>query len=176
MGGRYEAIKSNPELVRSLTSLTVEEISELAGPFERAFREHMAEWTLEGKRRKNRSYVTYATKENPTQTYHGQLYGMSQGKANHWIHTLFPPLRKALRTMGDAPERDFASVLQRLEALSPQLPDEAASEQSPSPLLPTTQPNAPSPVPSTSDINGATTAARSASTRSRTSSSSMRRS
>lgn len=181
----YEAIKDKPELVQALTSLTVEEIAALVGPFETAFRRHMAEWTLEGKRRKNRSYVTYANtplptpedrllfilsylKENPTQTYHGRLYGMSQGKANHWIHTLFPVLRAALRAMGDAPGRDFAAVLARLEAVTEQSGDTASADEPP-PLLPTTPLNGPSRAPLLPLNRSATSAARNASTRSKTS-------
>jgi hypothetical protein len=187
MGRRYEELKTKPELVQALTSLTVEEIGELAGPFETAFREHMAEWTLEGKRRKNRSYVSYANtplpspedrllfilsylKQNPTQTYHGQLYGFSQGKTNHWVHALFPPLRAALRAMGDAPGRDFAAVLVRLEATT-RPADESASADKQPPLLPTTPPNEPSRAPTLRLNRSATTAARNASTPSKTSSS-----
>jgi hypothetical protein len=185
---RYETIKGNGELVQALTSLTVEEIAELAGPFEVAFRAHMAEWTLEGKRRQNRSYVTYANtplptaedrllfilsylKENPTQTYHGRLYGMSQGKANHWIHTLFPVLRMALRALGDAPGRDFAAVLARLEAVTEQSGDSSSADEPVPPLLPTTPPSGPSRAPSLPLNRSATSVARNASTRSRTCSS-----
>lgn len=184
MGRRYEEIKHNPELVQALTSLTVEEIAELAGPFETAFREHMASFTLEGKRRKNRSYVGYTNtplptpedrllfilsylKENPTQKDHGQLYGMSQGKANHWVHALFPPLRAALRAMGVAPARNFAAVLERLKATTVLASDEA-SEQPP-PLLPTTAPNDPPHGPLMRLNRSSTTAARNASTPSKTS-------
>ena len=185
MGRRYEEISHNPELVQALTSLTVEEIAELSGPFETAFREHMAEWTLEGKRRKNRSYVSYANsplpttedrllfilsylKENPTQTYHGLLYGMSQGKANHWIHALFPSLRAALRAMGNAPARSFAAVLERLEAATLEASNDEASEPTP-PFLSTTPPSDPSLGPSMRLNRSSTTAARNAATRSKTS-------
>ena len=190
MGRRYEDVKHNPKLVQQLTSLTVEEIADLAGPFETAFQEHMAAWTLEGKRRKNRSYVSYANtplpttedsllfilsylKQNPTQTYHGQLYGFSQGKTNHWVHALFPPLRAALRSMGDAPGRDFTSVLARLEATTTPASENAAAEvtDEASPLLPTTPPSEPSRAPTLRLNRGATSAARNASTRSKTSSS-----
>lgn len=185
MGRRYEDIKHNPELVQALTSLTVEEIAELVEPFERAFREHMAEWTLEGKRRRNRSYVSYANtplptpedrllfilsylKENPTQTYHGQLYGMSQGKANHWIHALFPPLREALRAIGVAPARSFTEVLERLKTLTLSVDDEASQTSLP-PLLPTMGPSDLSLGPLMRLNRSTTTAARNASTRSKTS-------
>ena len=184
---RYQDIKGTPERVLALTSLTVEEIAELVEPFEVAFRARMAEWTLEGKRRQNRVYVTYANsplptpedrllfilsylKENPTQTYHGYLYGMRQGKANQWIHTLFPVLRVALRAMGDAPARDVALVLARIEEATKATSESAPSGQPSPPLLPMTPPSELSRAPTMTLNKSATTVARNASTRSRTSS------
>jgi hypothetical protein len=185
---RYEALVGKPLVFQALTSLTVEEFSELVEPFETAFCAYMAEWTLEGKRRQNRAYVSYATsplptpeerllfilsylKENPTQTYHGLLYGMSQGKANMWIHSLLPALRTALREIGDAPARSFAELMKRLaQEPEAEAPAQATEELSP-PLLPTMAPNDRSRVRSTSSTSGAITVAKSASTRSKTSSS-----
>jgi hypothetical protein len=110
-------------------------------------------------------------KENPTQTYHGLLYGMSQGKTNMWLHSLLPALRGALRASGDAPARNFADLLKRLE----QEPETETHEQTPgdgaSPLLPTMAPSDRSRARSTTTTSAGTTAARSVSTRSRTSSS-----
>jgi hypothetical protein len=40
---RYEGLVRKPAAFQALTSLTVEEFSELVAPFEAAFREHMAE-------------------------------------------------------------------------------------------------------------------------------------
>lgn len=187
---RYEEVVQEPAKLQALTGLTVEEFEELVGPFETAFREYMAEWTLEGKRRQNRTYVSYANsplptpherllfllsylKENPTQTYHALLYGLTQPKANLWLHALFRALRLALRAMGDAPARSFAELMERLQqqetAAAP-----VVSDEQPPPLSPTTAPNVPSLARSTTTTNDATTAAKSASTRSRTSSSSTR--
>jgi hypothetical protein len=185
---RYEALARKPAAFQALTSLTVEEFGDLVEPFETAFREHMAEWTLEGKRRQNRAYVSYANsplptpeerllfllsylKENPTQTYHGLLYGMTQGKANMWLHSLLPALRTALRATGDAPSRSFAELIKRLEQEPEAEAHEHATEEVPPPLLPTMAPNDQSRARSTRNTNGATTVARSASTRSKTSSS-----
>ena len=190
---RYEELVQKPELFQLLTSVTVEEFGELVEPFEAGFREYMAEWTLEGKRRKNRAYVSYANsplptpeerllfllsylKENPTQSYHGLLYGMSQGKMNKWLHSLLPALRTALREMGDAPARSFADLLQRLGQVpegEPEVevelePSEPATQPGASPLLPTMAPSGQSPARSTPSTNSATTVARRASTRSRT--------
>jgi Helix-turn-helix of DDE superfamily endonuclease len=183
---RYEDVVQDPAKLQALTSLTVEEFEELVGPFETAFREHMSEWTLEGKRRQKRAYVSYANsplptaderllfilsylKENPTQTYHALLYGLTQPKANLWIHALFRALRLALRAMGDAPARSFAELMERLERQEAATTPTEAEEQQP-PLLPTTAPSARSRDHSTTGTSGFTTAARSTSTRSRTSS------
>lgn len=183
---RYEDLATNPEQIVALTSLTLEEIAELVGPFETAFQERMALWTLEGKRRHKRSYVTYVNsplptpeerllfilsylKENPTQTYHGYLYGMSQGKANQWIHTLFPVLQTALRLLGDAPARSFVEVQQRLERATEQSADTASSGATAPPLFATTAPSELSRAPSMRISRSSTIAARSASTQSKTS-------
>lgn len=184
--GRYEEVVANPTLFLALTSLTVEEFNELLEPFETAFRAHMAEWTLEGKRRQNRAYVSYVSsplptacerllfilsylKENPTQTYHGLLYGMTQPKVNLWVHTLFAALRAALRRMGDAPARSFSDLMARLdEQLAGD--DPPASSQEAPPLLPTTALSAPSRARATTSSSSSITAARSAATRSKTSS------
>jgi hypothetical protein len=64
--GRYETLVRKPAAFQALTSLTVEEFHELLEPFEAAFREHMTEWTLEGKRRQNRAYVSYSNSPLPT--------------------------------------------------------------------------------------------------------------
>lgn len=185
---RYEGLVRKPAVFQALTSLTVEEFSELVAPFETAFRERMAEWTLEGKRRQNRAYVSYANsplptpeerllfilsylKENPTQTYHGLLYGMTQGKTNMWIHSLLPALRSALRETGDAPARSFAELLKRLEQAPQADAQEQDAEELPPPLLPTTAPSDRSRARLTRSTSAGTTAARSASTPSKTSSS-----
>jgi hypothetical protein len=53
----------------------------------------------------------------------GRLFGMSQSKANQWIHVLLPALLVALRGLGDAPARSLAALAHRLavseEALAP---------------------------------------------------------
>lgn len=182
--GRYEEVVEKPALFVALTSLTVEEFHELLEPFETAFCAHMAEWTLEGKRRQNRAYVSYANsplpnarerllfilsylKENPTQTYHGLLYGLTQPKVNLWVQVLFRALRAALRALGDAPARSFIDLMAHLEGQLATDDPAASGEQAP-PLLPTMAPSAPSRARTTTTSSGSTTAARSTATPSRT--------
>jgi len=85
----------------------VEEFEQLVPVFEEEFQERMKKWRLDGKERTERRYTTYANcplptsedrllfilvylKTNNLQEIHGELFAMSQGKANQWIHTLLP--------------------------------------------------------------------------------------
>lgn len=114
-----------------LTSLTVEEFTQLVPAFEEAFQERMKGWCLDGKKRTGRKYQTYTNcplptsedrllfilvylKNNPLQVLQGELFGMPQNKANQWIHTLLPVLQTTLRTLGDAPARSLEHLAQRL--------------------------------------------------------------
>src|SRR3954467_14562046 len=75
-------------------------------------------WCLDGTPRTNRRFSVYRTCPLATpedrlfflltylKTYTvqvGRLFGMSQSKANPWIHVLLPALLAALRGLGDAP-------------------------------------------------------------------------
>ena len=130
----YGEVATKPADMLALTSLTVDEFQQLVEPFEAAFQAHMAEWTLEGKRRKNRRYTPSTNsplptpddrllfilsylKQNPTQTSHGRLFGLPQCTVNPWVHTLFPILRATLRRTGDAPSRNQAALVTRLDGV-----------------------------------------------------------
>src|SRR4051812_11543980 len=80
----------------------------------------MAAWRLDGKPRTSRRFTVYRTcplatpedrlfflltylKTYAVQVVQGRLFGMSQSKANQWIHVLLPALLVALRGLGDAP-------------------------------------------------------------------------
>src|SRR5690349_19501687 len=100
----------------------------------------MAAWRLDGKPRTTRRFTVYRTcplatpedrlffvltylKTYAVQVVQGRLFGMSQSKANPWIHVLLPALLAALRGLGDAPARSLTALAQRLavseEALAP---------------------------------------------------------
>ena len=96
------------------------------------------------------------------QVMHGRLFGMSQSKANQWIHVLLPVLLAALRALGDAPARSLTALAQRLgvsetaaatlvapllEAPDPGVTVPAAPPASP--LVPMTGPNGASAAPKT---------------------------
>ena len=101
-------------------SLTIDEFELLIPAFEKAFQVHMSKWCIDGKPHTERRDTTYRNcplptaedrllfilsymKNNPLQSTHGLLFGMSQGKANGWIHVLLPVLRATLQALGVHP-------------------------------------------------------------------------
>jgi len=134
----------------NLTSLTLEEFEVLVAPFEAAFQAHMAAWRLDGKPRTSRRFTVYRTcplatpedrlfflltylKTCAVQVVQGRLFGMSQSKANQWIHVLLPALLAALRGLGDAPARSLTALAQRLAVSEGPLVVAPLEEPSPSP-------------------------------------------
>jgi len=138
----YRNIPTHTTEVLDLTSLTVDEFAALVPPFETAFLDYMAAWTLHGRRRQARRYTTYTNcplptpedrllfilvylKQHPTQLLHGRLFGMRQSKATQWIHVLLPVLCNTLRRLGDSPCRSVEALRERLGVEEPLLPLEA---------------------------------------------------
>ena len=46
-------------------------------------------------------------KENPSQSYHGFLFGISQSKVSEWISYLLPVLEQALINIGVMPKTGY---------------------------------------------------------------------
>jgi hypothetical protein len=119
---RFTDVQSPPTEFLDLTSGTLDEFEQLVPPFEVSFQAHMAAWRLDGKPRAARQFTVYKTcplatpedrlffvltylKTYSLQVVQGRLFGMSQSKANQWIHVLLPALQAALHTLGDTPAR-----------------------------------------------------------------------
>jgi hypothetical protein len=130
-GVRFADVQARPAEFLNLTSLTLEEFEALVAPFEAAFQDHMAAWRLDGKPRTARRFTVYRTcplstpedrlfflltylKTYAVQVVQGRLFGMSQSKANQWIHVLLPALLAALRGLGDAPARSLTALAHKL--------------------------------------------------------------
>jgi hypothetical protein len=179
-GVRFADVRLRPAEFLDFTSLTLEEHELLLPAFEAAFQAHMAVWCLDGQPRTARRFSVYqncplATAEDrlfflltylktySLQVVQGRMFGMSQSKANQWIHVLLPALLAALRDLGDAPARSLAALAQRLGVpemagviAPPEAPPSAVSPSSPavaagprSPLLPMTGRNGASSAPRT---------------------------
>ena len=130
-GLRFTDLQSRPMAFLDFTSLTLDEFQQLVPPFETAFQCHMAAWRMDGKPRTARRFtvdqncplltpearllfILAYLKTYALQVVQGRLFGMSQSKANQWIHLLLPALLAALRALGDAPARSLTALAQRL--------------------------------------------------------------
>jgi hypothetical protein len=130
-GVRFTEVRSRPIEFLDLTSLTPDEFDQLIPPFEDAFQAHMARWRLDGKPRTARQFAVYKNCPLPTsqdrlfflltylktyslQVVQGRLFGMSQSKANKWIHVLLPALQAALCSLGETPARSLTALAHRL--------------------------------------------------------------
>src|SRR3954454_15290736 len=149
-GVRFADVQARPAEFLNLTSLTLEEFEALVVPFEAAFQDHMATWRLDGKPRTARRFTVYRTcplstpedrlfflltylKTYAVQMVQGRLFGMSQSKANQWIHVLLPALLAALRGLGDAPARSLTALAHRLAVSEGPLVVAPLEEPAPSP-------------------------------------------
>jgi hypothetical protein len=107
-----EEVTQRAGSLRAMTGVTEAEFTVLLPHFERAFVGSMQDRTSEGQPRPSRRSTTYTTcplptmadkllfiltsvTQNPIQERPGQLCGMSQSHANHWIHLLHPVVHQA---------------------------------------------------------------------------------
>ena len=119
----YEELKTNPRKFLSLTSLTPDEYEDLLPAFDRAYlKRYPVSKTITGNARKRKIgagrkgslesieqkllFVLVYQKGYPLQSIMGELFGISQGRANEWIHRLLPILKQALDDLKVLPERD----------------------------------------------------------------------
>jgi len=117
----FEKTACKPTELLSMTGYTLGEFNALLPSFEEALLE--CNKTLEGKERLNTPtlyknspfssiadqlfFILIYMKQYTTQTMLGQLFGISQPKANLWIHYLMPILLSALDKMKALPSRDM---------------------------------------------------------------------
>jgi hypothetical protein len=123
----YSKLSKQPRRFLALTGYTSEEFQALLPHFRTEFERYVKMYTLEGKKRAKRKYSTYKNsplptiedkllfiliylKQAETQELHGTLFGISQPKANKWIHVLHPILNRALGAAGELPVRDVAQL------------------------------------------------------------------
>jgi hypothetical protein len=119
----YSELSKKPRRFLALTGHTVEGFQAMLPYFRAEFERYVQLYTLDNKRRTTRKYSTYKNsplptiedkllfiliylKQASTQELHGTLFGMSQPKANKWIHLLHPILNRALDAADELPVRD----------------------------------------------------------------------
>jgi hypothetical protein len=125
---KYYKYRKRPKRFLALTGYEVEEFDELLPTFANSFEKRMEKFTLNGRERQKRRYVDYSNsplpsigeklffilsylKCYPLQEVHAALFGLSQPKANRWIHCLTPILQEALATLGEVPARVMADLV-----------------------------------------------------------------
>jgi hypothetical protein len=126
----YNELKNKPREFLAATGLKLDEFEQLLPVFQTAYEQkYPPHLTQAGKTRQRQIgggatgalpqsadklfFILVYQKTNPLQTMHGLHFGLSQPQANDWIHRLLPVLQQALRTLGEAPERDARRVATR---------------------------------------------------------------
>lgn len=147
----YESLKDKPQLFLDLTSLTPTEFEAILPAFEKAWAASETKQESQRKQPRQRKkgggrkgqikaladkllFILVYFKVYPLQVVQGQLFGMSQGQANVWIHTLTPVLQVALGYEQQLPGRDPAqmeTVLAQCETLTFQIDGSERRRQRP---------------------------------------------
>jgi hypothetical protein len=126
--GKYQEYADKPTEFLALTGYTREEFEALQPHFSQHFYERMRTHRLDGKPRGKRQYSDYANSPLPTiadklffilnylktnnlQSVQGAFFGMSQPKANQWVHTLHAVLHQTLASLGELPVRDMDKLV-----------------------------------------------------------------
>ena len=136
---QYDKLKKRPVQFLSVTGLEVAEFNYLLPYFREHWDAYMRCYTLEGKPRLRQSYprkdsvlpnvadklifLLIYLKTNPIQEHHAASFGMTQSQANIRIHLYCDSLRKALKTLGELPERNEYRLSRILSALKDVLLD-----------------------------------------------------
>ncbi len=125
---KYKDYAEKPTEFLALTGYTHQEFEALLPHFSKSYYEWMKHHRLDGKPRGQRKYSDYKNSPLPTiedkllfilhylktnnlQTGQGALFGMSQPKANVWIHCLHPILNQTLAELGELPARQMQQVV-----------------------------------------------------------------
>ena len=125
--GMYSQYAEKEREFLALTGYTRTEFDALLPHFREQYYQWMSQHRLDGKPRGKRKYSDYhncplATleeklffilhylKSNNLQSVQGALFGISQPKANVWIHCLHPILNQTLAQLGELPAREMSAV------------------------------------------------------------------
>lgn len=124
---KYQEYCDKPTTFLALTGYTREEFEALLPHFQTQFYAYMQTHRLDGKPRGKRQYSDYANSPLPTsaeklffilnyfktnnlQSVQGAFFGISQPKANQWVHTLQTVLNQTLAGLGELPVRQMEKL------------------------------------------------------------------
>ncbi len=123
----YTRLSQKPKQFHALTGYTLEEFCTLLPAFAARFLAHVREYTLRGKKRRKRRYVSYKNSPLPTmedkllfilmylrkattQDIFGEVFGIPQPVVNMWIHVLHPCLNQTLVDLDMIPARTASDL------------------------------------------------------------------
>jgi len=130
----YDQIKSKPSLLRALTSLDPAEFDALLLVFHATWDAYVHESCLSSPRQRQPGagrepilrtsadkllFILYYLKVYPLQEVLAFEFGLSQGQACYWIHTLSEVLKRALAKLDQLPQRRPAQLEALLAARGP---------------------------------------------------------
>lgn len=124
---QYQEYAEKPTEFLALTGYTRQEFDTLLPHFQDSYYQRMRTHRLDGKPRGKRKYSDYQNcplplmedklffilnylKTNNLQMVQGAFFGISQPKANVWIHCLHPILNQSLAVLGELPARKMEDV------------------------------------------------------------------
>ena len=124
---KYQEYAEKPAEFLALTGYTRQEFEALLPHFQDSYYQWMSTHRLDGKPRGKRKHSDYQNcplplmedklffilnylKTNNLQTVQGAFFGVSQPKANLWIHCLHPVLNQSLAGLGELPVRKMEDV------------------------------------------------------------------
>lgn len=136
----FSQIKDNPVVLRSMTSLDLNEFEYLCVAFGEAWkiyfgREKNSEYTGRGRPptlktlEDNLLFILFYLKCYPLQTIIGFLFGMKQSTANELIHHLSKVILITLQTSNMTPERDPGKLPEYIEGENQELSIDATERQ-----------------------------------------------
>lgn len=118
----YAEVKQHPEVLKAMTSLTIEEFEALCQTFEQIWEKDERKDPSKGGRKPRLGciedqllFILFHFKTYPLQEVMGYLFGMSQSQANEWIHRLTKVLYKALKQDRYLPQRSSQGLLALLK-------------------------------------------------------------
>lgn len=130
----YLTLKEKPRAFLAATGLSNEEFVCLLPTFEQCYQAALPQKPRPTKKKKQRAigggrksklhtsedkllFILVYQKTFQLQTMHGLQFGLSQGRANYWIHRLLPVLQQSLAEMGLKPAREGEPVATLKEAV-----------------------------------------------------------
>lgn len=129
----YHKLKDKPREFLAATGLRNEEFECLLPTFERCYQASLPKKPKPSKKKKQRAagggrksglktmsdkllFILVYQKTFQLQTMHALQFGLSQGRANYWIHRLLPVLQKTMSDVGMKPAREGGEVGTLIEA------------------------------------------------------------